>query len=95
MERRYDLIVIAAPTAYVQRGPSSIIPSPDVVLCVRVGHTRIGRLKEAVESLRALDLRIHGLVLWNDDMPVIEAHDEIDEPGMSTSQDRYRFAGAR
>jgi Mrp family chromosome partitioning ATPase len=96
MERRYDLIVIAAPTAYVERGPTSIIPSPDVVLCVRAGHTRIARLKQAVETLRSIDLRIHGLVLWDDDMPVIEAHDEIDEPrAASTQDDRYRLAGAR
>ena len=80
MERRYDLIVIAAPIAYVQRGSASIIPGPDVVLCARVAHTRIARIKETVGSLRALDLRIHGLVLWDDDMPVIEAHDEPPEP---------------
>lgn len=95
MERRYDLIVIAAPTAYLQRGPASIIPSPDVVLCVRVAHTRIARLKEAVESLRSLNLRIHGLVLWNDDMPVIDAHDEIDERDASANMDRFNLAGAR
>jgi Mrp family chromosome partitioning ATPase len=95
LERRYDLIVIAAPTAYLQRGPTSIIPGPDVVLCVRVAHTRIARLKEAVESLRSLDLRIHGLVLWNDDMPVIDAHDEIDERHPSVNTDRFNLAGAR
>lgn len=78
MESRYDLIVIAAPTAYVQRGLASIIPAPDVVLCARVAHTRIGRLRETVESLRALDHRIHGIVLWDDDMPVIEVQAEAD-----------------
>ena len=95
MERRYDLIVIAAPTAYVQRGPTSIIPGPDVVLCARVAHTRLARLKEEVQSLRALDLRIHGLVLWNDDMPVIEAHDERGDPGRPTDSGTFNLAGAR
>ena len=95
MERRYDLIVIAAPTAYVQRGPTSIVPAPDVVLCVRAVHTRIARLKQAIASLRFLDLRIHGLVLWNDHLPVIEAHDDVDEPKRSVSDSRYGFAGAR
>jgi tyrosine-protein kinase Etk/Wzc len=95
MERRYDVIVIAAPTAYVQRGPTSIIPGPDVVLCVRAVHTRIARLREAVASLRFLDLRIHGLVLWNDDMPVIEAHDEFSTAKNSPSDSRYGYAGAR
>ncbi|MEO5510908.1 MAG: hypothetical protein ABIS27_09765, partial [Longimicrobiales bacterium] len=57
MERRYDLIVIAAPTAYIQRGSDSIIPGRDVVLCARIAHTKISRLREAVESLRTLDHR--------------------------------------
>jgi len=95
MEKRYDLIVIAAPTAYVQRGRSSIIPGPDVILCARVAHTRIARLKEEVESLRALDLRIHGLVLWDDDTPVIEAHDERNERGAATGSAAFNLAGVR
>jgi Mrp family chromosome partitioning ATPase len=78
MERRYDLIVIAAPTAYVLRGSGSIIPGPDIVLCARVGHTRVVRLRETVEQLRALNLRIHGLVLWDDHAPVIEAPQEAE-----------------
>jgi Mrp family chromosome partitioning ATPase len=95
MERRYDLVVIAAPAAYVLRGSASIIPGPDVVLCARVAHTKIGRLKELVEKLRDLDLRIHGLVLWNDDMPVIEAHDEPEEPRRARSSEGSLMAGAR
>jgi Mrp family chromosome partitioning ATPase len=94
MERRYDLIVIAAPTSYVRRRESSIIPSPDVVLCARVAHTRIARLKAEVDALRNLDLRIHGLVLWEDELPVIEAHDEPEVtrvPGSGT----FNLAGVR
>jgi Mrp family chromosome partitioning ATPase len=95
MERRYDLIVIAAPTAYVQRGRASIIPGPDVVLCARIAHTKIARLKEEVESLREMDLRIHGLVLWNDHLPVIEAHDDRGEPGKAAGSGSYNLAGVR
>ena len=95
MERRYDLIVIAAPTAYVQRGRASIIPGPDVVLCARVVHTKLARLKEEVETLRDLNLRIHGLVLWNDDLPVIEAHDGQGEPGQATGSGAFNLAGVR
>ncbi len=95
MEKRYDLIVIAAPTGYLQRSRDSIIPGPDVILCARVAHTKLGRIKEAVESLRVLDLRIQGLVLWNDDMPVIEAQDEHSEPGLSTTSGNFNLAGVR
>jgi Mrp family chromosome partitioning ATPase len=95
MERRYDLMVIAAPTAYVQRGRTSIIPAPDVVLCARVAYTKIARLKGEVEALRAMDLRIHGLVLWSDDLPVIEAHDEHGDPGRVSGSGSFNLAGVR
>ena len=95
MKRRYDLVVIAAPIAYLLRTTDSIIPGPDVVLCARVGHTRISRLKYSVEKLRDLDLRIHGLVLWNDDMPVIEAHDEPEVPRRARRQMASALAGTR
>jgi Mrp family chromosome partitioning ATPase len=77
MQRRYDFIIIAAPTSYVQRSASSIIPAPDVILCARVAHTTIGGLKTAVDSLRAADMRIHGLVLWDAEMPQLETREEM------------------
>jgi hypothetical protein len=80
MERRYDLIVIAAPTAYVLRNSTAILPSPDLVLCARVGHTRINDLKESVQGFRVLNLRVHGLVLWDDDLPQIDSREQILEP---------------
>lgn len=95
MERRYDLVVIAAPTEYLLRGPESIIPGPDVVLCARVAYTRIARIRQSVEKLRALDLRIHGIVLWEDDMPVIEAQDEPEPPRRTRNPGTSTLAGAR
>ena len=83
MERHYDLTVIAAPTAYVRHGAASIIPGPDIVFCVRVGHTKIVQLRRAIESLREMNLRVHGLVLWNDDLPVLEAQEETSQPRLS------------
>lgn len=77
MERRYDLIVIAAPTAYVLQKSAAVIPSPDVVLCARIGHTRVSDLKKSVAGFRELNLRVHGLVLWNDDLPQIDSREEI------------------
>ncbi|MEO5579664.1 MAG: hypothetical protein ABIR58_03330, partial [Gemmatimonadaceae bacterium] len=95
MERRYDLIVITAPTAYVKRGADSIIPGPDVILCARIGHTKITNLKESVDSLRALDLRIHGLVLWNDGLPLIESQEENGTAGRSSRAESSDLAGVR
>lgn len=77
LQRRYDFIIIAAPTSYVQRSAASIIPAPDVILCARMAHTTIGGLKSAVEGLRAADMRIHGLVLWDAEMPQLETREEM------------------
>jgi len=75
MERRYDLIVIAAPAAFVLQNATAILPSPDVVLCARIGHTRLSDLKRSVDGFRALNLRVHGLVLWDDDLPQIDSRE--------------------
>ena len=89
MERRYDLIVIAAPTAFVLQNATAILPSPDVVLCARIGHTRINDLKKSVDGFRAINLRVHGLVLWDDDLPQIDSREATPErtsrrePGLS------------
>jgi Mrp family chromosome partitioning ATPase len=77
MQRRYDFIIIAAPTSYVQRSASSIIPAPDVILCARIAHTTAEGLKTAATSLRGADMRIHGLVLWDAEMPQLETREEM------------------
>ena len=77
LQRRYDFIIIAAPTSYVQRSAANIIPAPDVILCARIAHTTIGGLKSAVDGLRAADMRIHGLVLWDAEMPQLETREEM------------------
>jgi len=81
MQRRYDFIIISAPTSYVQRSASSIIPAPDVILCVRLAHTTVAALKTAVDSLRGADMRIHGLVLWDAEMPQLETREEMISAG--------------
>jgi succinoglycan biosynthesis transport protein ExoP len=69
MERRYDFVVITAPTDYVQLPVNTIIPVQDVVLCARVGTTELAELRSAVRSLRGVGRRLHGVVLWDDDTP--------------------------
>ena len=81
MQRRYDFIIISAPTSYVQRSTSSIIPAPDVILCARIAHTTVAALKTAVDSLRGADMRIHGLVLWDAEMPQLETREEMMSAG--------------
>ena len=43
-----------------------------MILCARVGVTRIRDLAAAASSLRGAGLRVHGLVLWDHDGPHLE-----------------------
>lgn len=69
MERRYDFIVISAPTSYVQLASNTIIPAPDVVVCARVGYTRLAELRAELKSLRGVGRTVHGIVLWEEETP--------------------------
>ncbi len=69
MERRYDFIVISAPTSYVQIAVNTIIPAPDVIVCARVGYTRLAELRAALKSLRGVGRTVHGIVLWEEETP--------------------------
>lgn len=91
MQRRYDFIVIAAPISYVVRDAISIIPGPDVILCGRIARTKTQDFAAAAESLRGINMHIHGLVLWDDELPRIEAAEVRDE-AVSTRAD-LSFAG--
>ena len=71
MERRYDFIVIAAPSSYAQLATNTIIPAPDVVVCAQVGVTEIADLRSAVKGLRAAGKTVHGIALWDDEPPRI------------------------
>ena len=93
MERRYDLIVIAAPTRYMLEQSTAVIPSPDVVVCARIGRTRISDLRKSVERLRKLDLRVHGIVLWDDDPPQIESWKELVEATGNSSKSAGQLVG--
>jgi Mrp family chromosome partitioning ATPase len=95
MKRRYDLIVIAAPTAFVLHETRSVMPSPDVVLCARIGRTRVVDLKASVDAFREINLRVHGLVLWDDDLPQIDSHEEILERMQGREASASVFASAR
>lgn len=77
LQKRYDFIIIAAPTSYVQRTATSVIPSPEVLLTARVGHTRLSTLKSAAESLRGTNMKIQGIILWEAPFPHLENKDEL------------------
>jgi Mrp family chromosome partitioning ATPase len=70
---RHDLIVFTAAVEQAREDPSSVLLSRDVVVCVRLGHTRIRTLRSEVEQLRTAGMTIHGLLLWDAERPDLPA----------------------
>lgn len=79
MARRYDVMILNAPLQHVLRGARSILPAPDLLLCVRLGHTRLARLAETVKLLRAAGTRVTGLVMWTEEAPAIPPSQPVSE----------------
>jgi len=77
LQRRYDFIVIAAPTSYVQRTNTSIIPARETLLTARIGRTTLASLKSAAESLRGAGIIIQGIALWDAPFPQLEKKEEL------------------
>ncbi len=69
LEQRYDFVVVAAPTSYVQQASNTVIPTQDVILCAKLGETRIADLRASVRSLHGVGRKVHGVVLWDDETP--------------------------
>jgi hypothetical protein len=73
LARRYDAIVLVSSIEQVLQGLPTALPIPDVVYCVRAGHTSIAQLKRALEQIEDAGGRIRGIVLWNAPEPVLAA----------------------
>jgi Mrp family chromosome partitioning ATPase len=71
LARRYDTIVIVSAAEQVVNGLPSVLPIPDVIYCVRTGHTPIARLRRALEDTERTGGRIRGIVLWNAPDPIL------------------------
>lgn len=71
LARRYDTIVIVSAAEQVRNGLPSVLPIPDVIYCVRTGHTPIAQLRRALEDTERTGGRIRGIVLWNAPDPIL------------------------
>jgi MinD-like ATPase involved in chromosome partitioning or flagellar assembly len=62
---RHDLIVFVAAVARAKDDPTTGLLTRDVIVCARLGHTRIRTLYAMLDRLRRAGMTVHGLVLWN------------------------------
>lgn len=69
MARRYDIVIVAATLEVAAAERAAILPSPDVILCVRLARTTVRQLANASESLRRAGTRVVGLIVWDGPRP--------------------------
>jgi Mrp family chromosome partitioning ATPase len=62
---RHDLIVFVGAVRHGRENPIAGLLNRDVIVCARLGHTRIRTLTTMLDHLRLAGMTIHGLVLWN------------------------------
>ena len=79
LAREYDTVIVVASETHVVGGIPSILPSPLVVYCARIGHTRINTLRRSLEAIRESGGEPVGLVIWDDVIPSLEAPAELAE----------------
>lgn len=80
LARRYDTIVIVSASEQVLNGLPSVLPIPDVIYCVRTGHTPIAQLRRALEDTERTGGRIRGIVLWNAPDPILAEVRAAEQP---------------
>lgn len=77
LTRRYDTILVVASADHALNGVSAVLPVPDVLVCVRIGHTQVKALREGIEALRRAGGNPIGLAVWNAPLPLIPLQAEI------------------
>lgn len=74
---RYDFAVLVADEAHAERGATSMLPGPDVIIVARAGHTPLAWLTAAVDGLGRTGERVRGIVLWDSEPPRVPTRDEV------------------
>jgi len=65
LARHYEAIVVVASLGNVTAGLGGALPVPDVIVCARVGHTRLADLRAALDGVRQGGGTPVGVVLWD------------------------------
>ena len=65
LARHYEAIVLVSTLEQAAAGLAGALPVPDVVVCARIGHTRLADLRRALEGVRQGGGTPLGVVLWD------------------------------
>lgn len=73
----YDFCVIVAPPEHALALLGPLLANPVTVLCVEVGRTPIARLRSDAARVRESGAALHGLALWEAELPRLPARGEL------------------
>jgi Mrp family chromosome partitioning ATPase len=76
LARRFDTVVVSAPSSRRGTTPAFVSAVGPVVVCVRVARTKIATLRQLAAALEAHGATVRGLLLW-----------EVDDPALSLPPD--------
>lgn len=77
LTRHYDTIFVVASAEHALAGVSATLPVPDVLVCVRIGHTLIRELRDGIAALRRAGANPIGLVVWSAEPPALPTPAEL------------------
>jgi hypothetical protein len=78
LARHYEAIVVVASLEHVVAGLGGALPVPDVVVCARVGHTRLADLRAALDGIRQGGGTPIGVVLWDSVPPPMLSAERVE-----------------
>jgi Mrp family chromosome partitioning ATPase len=78
LARHYEAIVVVASLEHVVAGLGGALPVPDVVICARVGHTRLADLRAALDGIRQGGGTPIGVVLWDSVPPPMLSAERVE-----------------
>jgi hypothetical protein len=77
LARHYEAIVVVSSVDQAIAGLPAAFPIPDVIICARVGYTKVSDLNTAIDRIRAAGGNPLGIVLWNATTPALPKADRV------------------
>ncbi len=80
----YDFCVIVAPSEQSLALACSLVEKPVTVLCAEIGRTPVARLYADATSVRNSGAVLHGLAIWDAELPQLATRGQLMTKAMST-----------
>ena len=75
--QEYDFCIVVAPGAAAVARLTQLLDSPITILCAEVGRTTLDALRQSAHGARAAGVTLHGLALWDADLPYLPVRSEL------------------